>query len=89
MVLLGAIALGRAWFGVLLVVAYGAGMAATLMGVGLLLVRARGLLERKLTRFLDRGGSRVLDTLLPIGTSVVIVVVGLVLAAGGARSIPG
>jgi len=41
-VLLGAIALGRAWFGVALVIAYGAGMAVTLTGAGLVLVRARG-----------------------------------------------
>src|SRR5205823_6162900 len=40
-VLLGAIALGRAWLGVALVVAYGAGMALTLCGAGLLLTRAR------------------------------------------------
>ena len=38
-VLLGAIALGRTWFGVLLVVAYGLGMAATLTAAGLLLVK--------------------------------------------------
>ncbi|MBW3614214.1 MAG: sulfite exporter TauE/SafE family protein [Actinobacteria bacterium] len=87
-VLLGAIALGRAWFGVLLVVAYGVGMAATLMGAGLLLVRARGLLERRLARFLDRGGTPLLNTLLPFGTSAVIVVVGLLLAADGALNIP-
>ncbi|MFE3111460.1 nickel/cobalt transporter [Kitasatospora indigofera] len=38
-VMLGAIALGRTLFGAALVVAYGLGMAATLTGVGLLLVR--------------------------------------------------
>ena len=46
-VLLGAIALGRVWFGVLLVIAYGAGMAATLTGAGLLLVRAREAIDRR------------------------------------------
>ncbi len=49
-VLVGAIALGRAWFGVLLVVAYGAGMAVTLTGAGLLLVRARAALDRRAAR---------------------------------------
>ncbi len=88
-VLLGAIALGRAWFGVLLVIAYGLGMAGTLMAAGLLLVRARGVLERRLHRVLDRNGSRVLNTLLPFGTALVIIVVGLVLAAQGANSIGG
>ena len=34
-VLIGAIALHRAWFGVVLVVFYGAGMAVTLVGIGL------------------------------------------------------
>lgn len=88
-VLLGAIALGRAWFGVLLVIAYGIGMAATLMAAGLLLVRARGALERRLHRVLDRNGSRVLNTFVPFGTALVIIVVGLVLAAQGANSIGG
>src|SRR2546430_12709083 len=45
-VLLGAMALGRAWFGVVLVIAYGLGMAATLTGAGILLLRARGALDR-------------------------------------------
>ena len=44
-VLLGAIALGRLWFGIVLIAAYGAGMGATLAGAGLLLVRARGRLD--------------------------------------------
>lgn len=46
-VLLGAVALGRAWFGVVLVLAYGIGMAATLTGAGLLLARARDRLDRR------------------------------------------
>src|SRR5205814_5073869 len=46
-VLLGAIALGRAWFGVVLVIAYGLGMAATLTGAGLVLLRARRALDRR------------------------------------------
>jgi len=46
LVLLGGIALGRAWFGAVLVVAYGAGMAAALVGTGLLLVAARDRLNR-------------------------------------------
>lgn len=41
MVLLGATALGRARFGVLLVLAYGAAMALTLTLAGLLLLRAQ------------------------------------------------
>ncbi len=44
-VLLGATALGRVWFGVLLVGAYGLGMAAALVAAGALLVRARPRLD--------------------------------------------
>ena len=39
--LLGSIAVGRAWFGVSLVVAYGIGMAATLTLAGFALLKAR------------------------------------------------
>ena len=47
-VLLGGIALGQAWFGVALVVAYGLGMAATLTGVGLLLAHLRTRMDGRL-----------------------------------------
>jgi nickel/cobalt transporter (NicO) family protein len=46
LVLLGVIALGRAWFGALLVLFYGIGMTAALVGTGLLLVLARNRFER-------------------------------------------
>jgi ABC-type nickel/cobalt efflux system permease component RcnA len=79
-VLLGAIALGRTWFGVALVVAYGAGMAATLVIAGLLLVRARDRIERMVG---SRPGRRMVRVLavLPVGTALVIVAGGCVLAA--------
>ena len=86
-VLLGAIALGRAWFGVLLVVVYGLGMAATLTGAGLLLLRARRALDRRATAV--RPG-RLIDLaarLVPTTTAAVIVVVGLYLAARGVAQI--
>jgi ABC-type nickel/cobalt efflux system permease component RcnA len=81
-VLLGAIALHRAWFGLLLVVAYGTGMAATLTSAGLLLERARRLLDRRA----DRGGSRliVLTRWLPTATALIVIVLGLSLAARAA-----
>ena len=41
-VLLGAIALGRTWFGITLVLCYGIGMAATLTAAGILLVTEAG-----------------------------------------------
>jgi nickel/cobalt transporter (NicO) family protein len=89
-VLLGAIALGRAWFGVLLVLAYGAGMALTLTGAGLLLVRVRAALDRRTAR---RGRTRPrlglagLSRALPFASAATIVVVGLFLAVQGASSI--
>ena len=46
LVLLGAIGLGRTWFGVGLVLSYGVGMAATLTAAGLLLVGLRDRLDR-------------------------------------------
>ena len=46
LVLLGGIALGRAWFGALLVLFYGIGMASALVGTGLLLVLARDRFEQ-------------------------------------------
>jgi ABC-type nickel/cobalt efflux system permease component RcnA len=85
-VLLGGIALGHAWFGILLVLAYGTGMAATLTGVGLLLAHVRGRVDRRLAgpagSLLARAGR-----LLPVATASVIVVVGLVLAAQGAAQL--
>jgi nickel/cobalt exporter len=79
-VLVGAIALHRAWFGVVLVVFYGAGMAATLVGIGFLLSRLRG-------RFIRRVQpasllSRAFGT-LPLLTAGLICVIGTVLAIRG------
>src|SRR5207244_4609481 len=45
-VMLGAIALGRIAFGLLLIVAFSAGLAAVLTAIGLVLVHARHLFER-------------------------------------------
>jgi nickel/cobalt exporter len=85
-VLLGGIALGRAWFGVALVLAYGVGMAATLTGIGLLLARLRARMDRRLQlpagSLLAKAGR-----LLPAVTASVIVVVGLALAASGAAQL--
>ena len=85
-VLLGGIAIGRAWFGVALVLAYGLGMAATLTGVGLLLARLRARMDRRLRL---PGGSLLarLGRLLPAVTASVIVLVGLGLAIQGAAGI--
>jgi ABC-type nickel/cobalt efflux system permease component RcnA len=56
-VLLGAIGLGRTAFGLLLVLAYGAGMAATLTAAGLLLLRLRDRWVARVRRGSSAGGS--------------------------------
>ena len=82
LVLLGGIALGRGWFGALLVLFYGIGMAAALVGTGLLLVVARDRFERWSVM---RPGSRELPGVvialrltraLPILTAVAVIGVG-------------
>jgi ABC-type nickel/cobalt efflux system permease component RcnA len=75
-VLLGAIALHRAWFGVLVVIAYGVGMATTLVGIGVLLSRARTRVSRTLQQ---RRRANAAFRLLPLATASVIVLVGSVL----------
>jgi nickel/cobalt exporter len=83
-VLLGAIALGRAWFGVALVLAYGLGMAVTLTGAGLALVKARGAIERRLAR--PGAGAGRLASLagrLPVLSATCIVAGGLLLFVRG------
>jgi len=79
-VLLGAIALGRAWFGMVLVIAYGAGMAATLTGAGLLVLRARDAFDRRLGQLRSSRLVAAAGRLLPVGTAVVIVGVGAYLS---------
>jgi ABC-type nickel/cobalt efflux system permease component RcnA len=86
-VLLGAIALGRTWFGVVLVVAYGLGMAVTLTAAGLLLVRARRVLDVRAARRVGDGRLAAVVRVLPLATSSLIVVVGLYLAARGAAQL--
>jgi len=76
-VLLGAVALGRTWFGVLLVLTYGLGMAATLTIAGLLLVR---LSSRWAGRVATRVGSGRLVAAAPAMTASLVLVVGVGLA---------
>ncbi|MDP9394627.1 MAG: nickel transporter, partial [Actinomycetota bacterium] len=82
LVLLGGIALGRAWLGVLLVIAYGVGMALALVATGMLLVRARARLERWTS---SRRGTAALPLAraLPLVTAAVVLVLGLGVAWRG------
>jgi nickel/cobalt transporter (NicO) family protein len=82
-VLLAGFSLHRAWFGLLLVIAYGAGMALALTMIGMLLVRARGMIER-----VGRGhpATRRLApvlALLPTLAALVVVIAGSYLITRG------
>jgi ABC-type nickel/cobalt efflux system permease component RcnA len=88
LVLLGALAVGHPWFGVALVVAFGLGMATTLAVVGVLVMRLRERVERRLLR---RPGTRVaaLLTVLPVLTAVTVTGLGLLLALKGVNALGG
>jgi ABC-type nickel/cobalt efflux system permease component RcnA len=81
-VLIGALALGRAWLGVALVAAYGVGMACCLVGAGLLLARLGGAVERRMSG--SRLAGVVFGRALPVGTASIVVVVGLTVAVRAA-----
>jgi nickel/cobalt exporter len=89
-VLLGAIALGRTWFGVLLVVAYGLGMAATLTAAGLALV---GLQRRWAARTRLHGGEHWkalaarLSRAMPSATGSLVLIVGIGLVGRAAATL--
>ena len=77
LILLGAIAAGRPAFGLVLVVAFGLGMATVMSGIGLVLVTARDRVDR-----VQAGASlaRVREA-VPLLASVVVLGFGVVLTA--------
>ncbi|MEU2157923.1 hypothetical protein ABZ532_23455 [Streptomyces sp. NPDC019396] len=88
-VLVGATALGHAWFGLLLVVAYGAGLALTLTAAGFAVVR----LGQRAAEWLDRrrAASRTSGRFLgfvqrtaPLSTALAVFVLGCGLVFRGA-----
>ncbi|MFF4044207.1 nickel transporter [Streptomyces sp. NPDC001816] len=88
-VLVGAAALGKAWFGLLLVVAYGAGLALTLTAAGFAVVR----LGAGVTRVLDRRPrwtahpvATLVRRTLPLASALVVVALGAGLVLKGAAS---
>lgn len=85
-VLFSAVALGRTWFGAVLVLCYGAGMAATLIAAGLVLVRIRDHLDTSHlgARLRQRAGPVM--AVLPVLTALLVLVVGLGLAASSIGS---
>ncbi|MEU2271918.1 nickel transporter [Streptomyces olindensis] len=88
-VLVGAAALGQAWFGLLLVVAYGVGLALTLTAAGYAVVRAGSGMTRLLDRR-PRWTAGPLATLVrrtaPLGSAFAVVVLGAGLVFKGAAS---
>ncbi len=95
-VLLAAIGLGRTGFGVLLVVSYGIGMAATLTGAGLLLLALQRRMERAARAgAVRRGGllarlSRLtawLHAATPAATAALVLLVGAGLAVRAAAGV--
>ncbi len=78
LVLLGSISIGRPTYGVVLTVAFGVGMAVVLVGIGLALVYARGLVER-----FPRAGALRLSTRLPLVTAAIVIGAGLLMTGQG------
>ncbi|WP_404819005.1 nickel transporter [Streptomyces phaeolivaceus] len=88
-VLVGAAALGKAWFGLLLVLAYGIGLALTLTAAGYAVVKAGGWV----TRVMDRGEGRLggptaalVRRTVPLASALLVVGLGAVLVFRGATS---
>jgi hypothetical protein len=71
--MLGAIALGRAAFGLALIVAFSVGLAAVLTGVGLVFVGARGWLDRV------PAASGPLRRWLPVASALVVSAAGVLI----------
>ncbi|WSW98601.1 nickel transporter [Streptomyces sp. NBC_00989] len=88
-VLVGAAALGQAWFGLLLVVAYGVGLALTLTAAGFAVVK----LGTGMNRVLDRRPRWTTSTVAvlvrrtaPLASALVVVALGVGLVLKGAAS---
>ncbi len=79
-VLLSAIALGRTIFGVVLVIAYGAGMAGTLTLAGVLLVRLRDRHTKRTRTGRATALARRWGRVAPFATASLVIIVGLGLA---------
>jgi len=90
-VLVGAAALGQAWFGVVLVVAYGIGLALTLTAAGFTAVRVGQEAAERLMARRERAGRGhkllgVLHRASPFGTAAVVLVLGCGLVLRGAAT---
>jgi ABC-type nickel/cobalt efflux system permease component RcnA len=78
-VLLGAVALGHAWFGVLLVLAYGLGLALTLTGIGVFITGSGRWLAARMP-WLRHQAHQMPARLVPAGSAALVVLLGVGLA---------
>ncbi|MFE9683394.1 nickel transporter [Streptomyces sp. NPDC006285] len=88
-VLVGAAALGKAWFGLLLVLAYGAGLALTLTAAGFAVVRVGSRVAKAIENGARWSGGRtaaLLRRATPIGSAFVVVALGAGLVFKGAAT---
>ncbi|MCH5674080.1 HoxN/HupN/NixA family nickel/cobalt transporter [Streptomyces gilvus] len=88
-VLVGAAALGQAWFGLLLVVAYGIGLALTLTAAGFAVVKLGTGMNRVLDRrprWTTHPMAALLRRTAPLGSALVVVALGAGLVLKGAAS---
>ncbi|MER8030352.1 nickel transporter [Streptomyces bauhiniae] len=88
-VLVGAAALGQAWFGLLLVVAYGIGLAVTLTAAGFAVVRLGAVAGRLLDRDPARHAhplAALLRRTIPLASALAVLVLGAGLMLKGVAS---
>jgi nickel/cobalt transporter (NicO) family protein len=74
-VLLGSVSIGRTALGLAMIAAFSVGLAASLVGVGVLAIRARGVAQRRVPERVMR--------LSPVISAAAITTIGLVLTARG------
>lgn len=88
-VLVGAAALGQAWFGLLLVLAYGVGLALTLTAAGFAVVKLGDGMNRALAkgpRWAGGPTAALIRRTAPLGSALIVVALGAGLVFKGAAS---
>ncbi|MCX4232536.1 urease accessory protein UreH domain-containing protein [Streptomyces ortus] len=88
-VLVGAAALGKAWFGLLLVLAFGVGLALTLTAAGVAVVKLGSGVSHVLTtrsRWADSPVAALVRRTVPLGSAFVVVALGVGLVFKGAAT---
>ncbi|MFH8392682.1 nickel transporter [Streptomyces sp. NPDC018036] len=91
-VLVGASALGQAWFGLLLVLAYGVGLALTLTAAGFAVVKLGSGVNRALAGRRQWAEGRLVLLVrrtAPLGSALIVVALGAGLVLKGAASVVG